>query len=831
MARLRKNTNDNGILVSTAYCGSTEEKHRCKLFFAQLLLLVSSVLSGLFTFITSMDVELYNKTLILCTCVFATFFLFALTWNKISHITIISAVFILLLYLCERIEHYFEGIYHLENVVVKAFNDYFEESRFYYIVAQKDGRYDLTFLFVIISFLLCLVGALAIHRGRIQYGYLLLLLIAVIVPSVFGRLPNNWIFIVYVVSIFGLIELIAGYRGQKRYLLSHQQREHAMGISFTCMLVIAILIVGLDCGLRQEQYEHIPIPEWKESLTQSIEGVTSKDGGIDTGFPRKSNHSVGGLNGGELNLNNGRIRFNHKTQLAVKMTRPKSGVFLKGYAGVNYEGDSWSAATQRQIGSYQGFLNRMEKGEFIPDNYMIQQLGGDRMKTEGLGGMLPDGKLSIEYVNANVNYLYYPYYTWFDSSAMKKQKENAPLVFGEAYVKPTQRKRNYSMNFYETPKSFNELKESLGEQMDESILYYNEYVNDVYLTVPSEGLDRLKEEFSEYARQLRLMSSDEDTFDMVENRVSFVKNYLKNVATYTLTPGKTPRGQDYIEYFLYENHKGYCAHYASAATIMLRLLGVPARYVEGYYISDDLLDRAKVVEIKKHEEPQIEVQVDDSCAHAWVEVYMEGYGWYPVEVTGVSNEREEEQPTGTPTATPTPTPHVDKPTLEPTKTPEKERAEKIRRAPITQEMNPMVRVVLKIVTVVFVLTILAVGFHKYRKGYWGKYLRKHSINELCIVWYQCMLKLKSDGERMRDIEFSYNEEQYESEQSICIGKTYEEYDMLHSIYLKAVYSKEGIGEDELDLVKHKIQQEYYRYLIAHSRIRRIWHKFYMTLPF
>lgn len=84
---------------------------------------------------------------------------------------------------------------------------------------------------------------------------------------------------------------------------------------------------------------------------------------------------------------------------------------------------------------------------------------------------------------------------------------------------------------------------------------------------------------------------------------------------------------------------------------------------------------------------------------------------------------------------------------------------------------------------------------------------------------------------MRDIEFSYNEEQYESEQSICIGKTYEEYDMLHSIYLKAVYSKEGIGEDELDLVKHKIQQEYYRYLIAHSRIRRIWHKFYMTLPF
>lgn len=59
-------------------------------------------------------------------------------------------------------------------------------------------------------------------------------------------------------------------------------------------------------------------------------------------------------------------------------------------------------------------------------------------------------------------------------------------------------------------------------------------------------------------------------------------------------------------------------HFASAATLMLRTLGIPARYVSGF-----------TAELAAGET----VEVPDSAAHAWVEIYLDGYGWYPVEVT------------------------------------------------------------------------------------------------------------------------------------------------------------------------------------------------------
>ena len=55
-------------------------------------------------------------------------------------------------------------------------------------------------------------------------------------------------------------------------------------------------------------------------------------------------------------------------------------------------------------------------------------------------------------------------------------------------------------------------------------------------------------------------------------------------------------------------------HFASAATLLLRWMGIPARYVAGY-VAD--------VPASGH------VRVPDSAAHAWVEVYIEGYGWEP----------------------------------------------------------------------------------------------------------------------------------------------------------------------------------------------------------
>jgi hypothetical protein len=89
---------------------------------------------------------------------------------------------------------------------------------------------------------------------------------------------------------------------------------------------------------------------------------------------------------------------------------------------------------------------------------------------------------------------------------------------------------------------------------------------------------------------------------------------------YTLTPGAVPAGRDFVEYFLSEGQAGYCVYFASALTVMARAIGLPARYVEGYIVvsePDEFGWR----------------RVDNSNAHAWVEIYFEGYGWKLFEPT------------------------------------------------------------------------------------------------------------------------------------------------------------------------------------------------------
>lgn len=145
---------------------------------------------------------------------------------------------------------------------------------------------------------------------------------------------------------------------------------------------------------------------------------------------------------------------------------------------------------------------------------------------------------------------------------------------------------------------------------DESISYY--YENDAY---------------SENDFYSGLINSYENSYivqDYYEYVISFIKEYLHANAEYTLSPGNTPKGKDFVEYFLKENHKGYCVHFATAATLMLRRAGIPARYVEGYFIGEyDMINT----------DDDGYVAVPDSRAHAWTEVYYPLLGWQVVDFT------------------------------------------------------------------------------------------------------------------------------------------------------------------------------------------------------
>ncbi len=113
--------------------------------------------------------------------------------------------------------------------------------------------------------------------------------------------------------------------------------------------------------------------------------------------------------------------------------------------------------------------------------------------------------------------------------------------------------------------------------------------------------------------------------------VNAVKDYLARNYEYTLSPGATPRDRDFALYFLTQSRKGYCVHFATAAAVLLRALGVPARYAEGYLVTPDDYGTAG---------SDGWVNIPDSRAHSWVEIYVPGAGWEPVEMTPGFNAEE-----------------------------------------------------------------------------------------------------------------------------------------------------------------------------------------------
>ena len=113
--------------------------------------------------------------------------------------------------------------------------------------------------------------------------------------------------------------------------------------------------------------------------------------------------------------------------------------------------------------------------------------------------------------------------------------------------------------------------------------------------------------------------------------------------TYSISNPPVPGNIDAVSWLL-QTHRGYCTYYATAMTMMARLLGVPARMVNGF--SQGHFDSRRGV-----------WEVDGDNAHSWVQVYFPGQGWISFDPTpGFSLDNPANpQPTQTPGQTPTPT--------------------------------------------------------------------------------------------------------------------------------------------------------------------------------
>ncbi|MEQ9502002.1 MAG: transglutaminase-like domain-containing protein [Deltaproteobacteria bacterium] len=100
-----------------------------------------------------------------------------------------------------------------------------------------------------------------------------------------------------------------------------------------------------------------------------------------------------------------------------------------------------------------------------------------------------------------------------------------------------------------------------------------------------------------------------------------VKRYLEKNATYSFKNKYAGSDDPTADFLFSEDKRGYCVHLAHAEAYLVRALGVPARVSAGYGVPAENLAGGSALLIKSGD------------AHAWAEIYLEGVGWIPIEVT------------------------------------------------------------------------------------------------------------------------------------------------------------------------------------------------------
>jgi transglutaminase-like putative cysteine protease len=323
-------------------------------------------------------------------------------------------------------------------------------------------------------------------------------------------------------------------------------------------------------------------------------------------------------------INPGNMYPTGEEQLEVTISeKPEEDVYLKNFTGGDYLGNEWAQADES---SFYGSVMNSEGGgdrgrswaryfeerqfyyvlysQYLKDTEGQEDAGSSAGRTERTDDLWAESgaaELSIRFIGRGHAGPYTPYIAGY-----KDMEEGA-----------------YTFMFY----TRSELADAMGEirangerEPDESGRWwmeqrYREYARETYLAVPADHVPRL----AALVRETPLPGAD------AESITAHIQETLHREAYYTLRPGMTPFWEDSVDYFLFKNKKGYCQHFASAAVLMYRLYGVPARYAGGY--------RATASSFTVRADGTYGSVLTDENAHAWVEIYDDTVGWIPVDVT------------------------------------------------------------------------------------------------------------------------------------------------------------------------------------------------------
>ncbi len=541
-----------------------------------------------------------------------------------------------------------------------------------YEVGANPAKFQkLCTVFVLFSiFLIALFVSWAIIKRKsfwltffVTFPFLLASLIFTITP--------NFLAVLLLVTCWASLILMQLSSGKKTGFVkchgAYRAKSNAAATRSGLLMVPAVILcfaLIMTVFPRQSYQRSQQIESLRENLTDAVTQNTLFSG---------SKSLSGNANHVDLS-NSDDIKFTGQTALKIK-TDKQYPLYLKNFAGSVYNGSSWErlpdsdydAINQKLNGmnvqnmfySYASLFNDQDSPNLKPFGIQVKNIAAAKQCIYAPYNLTttPENITGVKFVNdafirsgALFGIDEYNLYA-YGLQEGEVRSDVAGVTLSVANVNPvgaegpidglndylaSQRKfrtlnsGNLEAYYKSTlPDNLMNVFEGNNRSFIEAEQNYRLFMYDKYTQLPQDT----KEKVQILLKQNGLMESSENnssnfieslSYNSVGSMVNAVKRYLSKNCYYTLSPGKVPKGQDFTDYFLFESHKGYCVHFATSATVMLRAMGVPARYAEGYVVTADDYKTAG---------SDGWANIRDSRAHAWVEIYYPGMGWQPFEVT------------------------------------------------------------------------------------------------------------------------------------------------------------------------------------------------------
>lgn len=599
-------------------------------YLARILTAFFGCFGAIYSFISLFSFKFYEFGLFFYASLFFTFFVTVFLLPKKFLLTLIPT---LLIYLTLIKKNWYTYINGFQLVVNRIYNEINETSIGYYRVSTRISQSEcITTFFIFSSFLLImLICYFVITRPNLPICFLITFPLLEI--GLYYGITPKYIFTFMLISFWIAVLVLQNssyneyanntdanfLRKENNFYSKPNIKLKVDGLStvwaFSIALSILILsnvVINVVEFKRPQTIDNLR-SNIKNSIEEfSVDNVQESIEKIKSAFKNEYSENIYEQQLGQQ----GFLKYNNVTDLIVEVSfNPHEALYLKSFVGGIYTGYSWSIIPQNEYEKNLSLFEKMKKSGYYPQDFLLYN------KVEFVNPFYTNTiKITVNNKNQNLNFV--PYYVL---------NKNDKFTYINDTTIALENKQEYTFTFKSMESSYGVLDDfnnyfRVNNFTDIHTIEssYRDFVYNNYTQLPENF--SINEVYENYSFIFEDNYSPEVTLDKI-------KTALAKDAKYTLSPGKTPKNKDFVSYFLLENNKGYCTHFASAGAVLARMAGIPTRYVTGYIIPKSEFNLSN-----KNIDASYKINVKDKYAHAWVEVYIDDVGWVPYEFTpGYSN--------------------------------------------------------------------------------------------------------------------------------------------------------------------------------------------------